>query len=85
MSNIKDKEIEINLVLGNFNRAIQMIDRSANIFAGLHFFNLIHPKWDPIRNNPKFVSELKLIEGAEADPLVPLNGSFGSLAVAVKV
>jgi len=51
-----NKEIEINLVLGNFNRAIQMIDRSANIFAGLHFFNLIHPKWDPIRNNPKFVS-----------------------------
>ena len=49
-----NKEIEINLVLGNYNRAIKMIDRSANIFAGLHFFDLIHPKWDTIRNNPKF-------------------------------
>ena len=37
------------------------------------------------RYKPKSVSEEKLIDGAEFDPFVPLSGSFGSLAVEVKV
>ena len=49
-----NKEIEIYLALGETKKAIEMIDRSARMFAGLHYFDLIHPKWDLIRNEPEF-------------------------------
>jgi len=51
-----NKEIEINLVLGNISKAIKMIERSTNIFGGLSYFDLMHPKWDSIRNNSQFIS-----------------------------
>jgi TolB-like protein/Flp pilus assembly protein TadD len=54
-----NKQIEINLVLGNSDKAIKMIDRSANIFAGINYFDLIHPKWDSIRVKPQFKVVLK--------------------------
>ena len=51
-----NKEIEINLVLGNTNKALKMIERSSNIFGGLGYYDLFHPKWDSIRDNPQFKS-----------------------------
>ena len=51
-----NKEIEINLVLGNVNKALTMIERSSEIFGGLGYFDLLHPKWDSLRDNPKFKS-----------------------------
>ena len=30
------------------------LDKSAKMFAGLHYVNLIHPKWDSIRNSSQF-------------------------------
>ena len=53
-----DKEIEINLVLGNTNKAIKMIERSSKIFGGLSYFDLLHPKWDSSRDNVQFQSIL---------------------------
>ena len=53
-----DKEIEINLVLGNTNKAIKMIERSSKIFGGLGYFDLLHPKWDSFRDNVQFQSIL---------------------------
>ncbi len=53
-----DKEIEINLVLGNTNKAIKMIERSSKIFGGLGYFDLLHPKWDSLRDNVQFQSIL---------------------------
>ena len=53
-----DKEIEINLVLGNTNKAIKMIERSSKIFGGLSYFDLLHPKWDSLRDNVQFQSIL---------------------------
>ena len=53
-----DKEIEINLVLGNTNKAIKMIERSSKIFGGLSYFDLLHPKWDSFRDNVQFQSIL---------------------------
>ena len=53
-----DKEIEINLVLGNTNKAIKMIERSSKFFGGLGYFDLLHPKWDSFRDNVQFQSIL---------------------------
>ena len=53
-----DKEIEINLVLGNTNKAIKMIERSSKFFGGLGYFDLLHPKWDSLRDNVQFQSIL---------------------------
>ena len=53
-----DKEIEINLVLGNTNKAIKMIERSSKIFGGLGYFDLLHPRWDSFRDNVQFQSIL---------------------------
>ena len=33
-----------------------MIERSSNIFGGLGYFDLFHPKWDSIPDNPQFKS-----------------------------
>ena len=49
-----NKKIEINLVLGETQKALKMLDKSAKMFAGLHYVNLIHPKWDSIRNSSQF-------------------------------
>ena len=51
-----NKEIEINLVLGNVSKALTMIERSSEIFGGLGYFDLLHPKWDSLRDSPKFKS-----------------------------
>jgi len=51
-----NKEIEINLVLGNVNKALTMIERSSEIFGGLGYFDLLHPKWDSLRDSPQFKS-----------------------------
>jgi len=56
-----NKEIEIYFALGDTKKAIEMIDRSANMFAGLHYFDLIHPKWDSIRNSPEFKKIITLL------------------------
>ena len=51
-----NKEIEINLVSGNLNKALTMIERSSEIFGGLGYFDLLHPKWDSLRDSSKFKS-----------------------------
>ena len=51
-----NKEIEINLVLGNTDKALKMIERSSRIFGGLGYFDLLNPIWDSVRDNSQFKS-----------------------------
>ena len=49
-----NKEIEINFIWGNTSKALSMIERSSNIYGGISYNNLLHPKWDSIREHSQF-------------------------------
>ena len=53
------KEIEVNLVVGNNDKALEMLEFSSSIYGGIGYFDLMHPKWDTIRNTSQFKLLLK--------------------------
>ena len=57
-----NKKIEVYLFLGHFDQALSMLKRSASLFGGIGYFDLLVPKWDPIRNEPEFQAVLKKLK-----------------------
>ena len=49
-----NKEIEINFILGNTSKALLMMERSSNFYGGISYNDLLHPKWDSIREHSQF-------------------------------
>ena len=49
-----NKEIEINFILGNTSKALLMMERSSNFYGGISYNDLLHPKWDFIREHSQF-------------------------------
>lgn len=51
-----NKEIEVNLALGKIEKTLSMLERSSKIFSGVGYYDLLHPKWNSLRNNSKFIA-----------------------------
>ena len=49
-----NKEIEINFILGNTSKALLMMEWSSNFYGGISYNDLLHPKWDSIREHSQF-------------------------------
>ena len=57
-----NKKAEVNLIFGNYDQVLSMLKRSASIFGGIGYFDLLQPKWDPIKNEPEFHALLKKLK-----------------------
>jgi tetratricopeptide (TPR) repeat protein len=57
-----NKKAEVNLIFGNYDQVLSILKRSASIFGGIGYFDLLQPKWDPIKNDPEFHALLKKLK-----------------------
>ena len=49
------KEAEVYLILGEIDKCLDLIELSSKIPAGVHALDLLKPKYDKIREHPRFI------------------------------